>query len=134
MHKLILTLALLPASLSPAAIAQSVSIKTGPNGQLTGSATAGGTSSSVGAGSGRTFVRGPARNLPCAPGRTSRSIRVVSPGGSSSSAVSVSGGGTVAVGGGGSQGTRIYEQRCGGGGVHRAVAHRRPVHRRARSR
>lgn len=125
---LLRALALAPLCLTSLAGAQSVQVKTGPNGQLTATSTAGGISSSVGAGNGRTWVRGTPATHRCGPGQTGRSIRVVSPGGSSSSSVSVSGGGTVAVGGGGSPGSRVYRQGCGGG--HRAVAHRRAVRHR----
>lgn len=103
----------LAAFAAPALGQSSVEIHTGANGQLSGSATAGTASSTVATGNGAES-RSWDERVPqgCRDGDSSRSMRVVSPDGSSSSSVSVSGG-TVAVGGAGSPGSRISEQGCG---------------------
>jgi hypothetical protein len=114
-------MALASVALSMPAFAQSVEIKTGPDGQLSGKAEAGGQVSSVDTGTAVRTQRDDdsahnvvTRSGPCAPGSRSRTVRVVSPDGSSSSSssVSVSGGGTVSAGGGGSPGSRVYEDDC----------------------
>src|SRR5947209_2998251 len=113
-------LALASAVAAVAALAQSVEVKTGPNGQLSGKAEAGNVSSSVSAGMAQSRTdddrpRGEAvRTGRCVPGTSSRTLRVVSPDGSSSSSssVRVSGGGTMAATGGGSAGSRVYEENC----------------------
>ncbi|MFL6862775.1 MAG: hypothetical protein ACJ8DZ_07230 [Allosphingosinicella sp.] len=99
------------AALAAPAIGQSsVEIHTGANGQMSGSATAGSASSTVNTGTGAE-TRGWDERAPLGCGDGNRSMRVVSPDGSSSSSVSVSGG-TVAVGGSGSPGSRISEGGC----------------------
>jgi hypothetical protein len=122
MIRLLKTLTVAAAVLAVPAFAQSVEVKAGPNGQLSGRADAGGISSSVSTANGQARSgyernRGGIRyTAPCMPGSRSRSrsIRVVSPDGSSSSSssVSVSGGGTVSAAGGGSPGSRVYEEGC----------------------
>src|SRR3954469_13615089 len=111
MRRLILP-AFAAATLAGAASAQtSVDIRTGPNGQLSGSASAGGASSRVDMGdAGDQRVRSDAR---CT--GNGRTVTVTSPDGSSSSSSSVSssGDGVASVGGGGSAGSRV---RYGGGG------------------
>jgi len=98
---------------APALGQSSVEIHTGANGQMSGSATAGSASSTVNTGAGGAETRSWDERAPqsCRDGNDSRSMRVVSPDGSSSSSVSVSGG-TVAVGGSGSPGSRISEGGC----------------------
>ena len=117
MRNILLSAALGGAALAVPALSQtSVEIHTGANGQLTGSSTAGSISSGVTAGPAgtdagtRNWDERAARGG-CGDGNRTRSMRVVSPDGSSSSSVSVSGG-TVAVGGSGSPGSRISEGGC----------------------
>jgi hypothetical protein len=118
MDRITLAAALACAALPGLAGAQSVEVRTGANGQLSGTATAGSASSSVSTGTGdddrqaAAGAREPGR-VRCEAGGTGRSLRVVGPGGSSVSSVSVSGGGTAAVAGGGSPGSRIYEDGTG---------------------
>lgn len=118
MTRIVKLLALASVVTAFPAFAQSVDVRTGPNGQISGRAEAGGISSSVTAGNGQArsgYNRGRGAVSyagPCTPG--SRSVRVVSPDGSSSSSssVSVSGSGAVSVAGGGSPGSRVYEGGC----------------------
>jgi hypothetical protein len=110
-------LALVPAAFAvPASAQTSVDIRTGPNGQLSGSATAGGASSSVDTGrqdGDRAWAGHGARSEARCTGN-GRTMTVTSPDGSSSSSVSTSssGDGTVAVTGGGSRGSRVTEGGC----------------------
>jgi hypothetical protein len=118
--------ALACAALPGFAGAQSVEIRTGANGQLSGTATAGSASTSVSTGTSdeprnSDGVRDYSRPR-CEPGGAGRSLRVVGPGGSSTSSVSVSGGGTAAVAGAGSPGSQIYEDDRAGCPHPQAVA------------
>jgi hypothetical protein len=133
-------LGLASAALAGPAAAQSVEIKTDSNGQLSGSASAGGVRSTVNTGNSAESRVWDERN-PCTPGGQSRSVRVVSPEGSSSSSssVSTSNGGAVSAAGGGSPGSRIYEQGCprpqaAGTVDYRSSAAATPLHRRPASR
>src|SRR4051812_2064494 len=116
-------LALTSAALAGTAGAQtSVDVRTGPNGQLSGSASAGGTSSSVSTGGNGGAGQDDRRAWPgqgvhseahCT--GNGRTMTVTSPGGSSSSSVSTSGGGSATVGGGGgSPGSRVRYGGCDG--------------------
>jgi hypothetical protein len=111
-------LALASAALAGAATAQtSVDIRTGPNGQLSGSATAGGASTSVDTGRAGDDRPGYAHSTRSEAHCTGngRTMTVTSPDGSSSSSVSTSSSdGATTVGGGGSRGTRIVEGGCSG--------------------
>ena len=134
-------MALAFAAMAFPAGAQDVGIHVGPNGELTGSASAGGLHSEVGAAHGRTWA-GPTRGLVhCTGNGRSRTTTIISHGGSSSSSssASVSGNGVVSSSGSGSPGSVIYESGCGPSrGVsrpraaaphpvihHKAVRHRR---------
>lgn len=116
-------LALASAILAGGAAAQtSVDIRTGPNGQLSGSASAGGTSTSVD--TGRAPNDRPGDDRPGYAHSTrseahctgnGRTMTVTSPDGSSSSSVSTSSSdGVASVAGGGSRGSRIVEGGCDG--------------------
>lgn len=120
MRRLII-IALASAAFAGTAPAQtSVDIRTGPNGQLSGSATAGSVSTGVSTGSyngnpvpDRTWSGQGARSEAHCSGN-GRTMTVTSPDGSSSSSVSSSGDGTVSVGGGGSPGSRVRYRDCDG--------------------
>jgi hypothetical protein len=114
--------ALASAALAGTAGAQtSVDIRTGPNGHLSGSASAGGSTSSVSVGDdGR--ANGVDRRSWSGQGGHSeahctgngRTMIVTSPDGSSSSSVSTSGTGSGTVAGGGSPGSRVRTGDCDG--------------------
>jgi hypothetical protein len=115
----LIVLALASGAFAGTAPAQtSVDIHTGANGQLSGSATAGGASSHVETGD---FNGNPVRDGPWT-GQGARSeahctgngrtVTVTSPNGSSSSSVSTSDGGTATVAGGGSPGSRVRYGDC----------------------
>jgi len=112
--------ALAVAAVAGAAAAQtSVDIRTGPGGQLSGSATAGGVASHVDTGDpgrpDRGYAQGARSEAHCT--GNGRTMTVTSPDGSSGSSVSTStsDGGTVSVGGGGSPGARVRTGDCDGG-------------------
>jgi hypothetical protein len=117
-------LALASATLAGTAAAQtSVDIRTGPNGQLSGSATAGGTSSRVNTGTpdgaragavSGTWQGGQGARSESHCTGNGRTVTVTSPDGSSSSSVSTSGDGVASVGGTGSPGSRVRYGDCDG--------------------
>lgn len=111
----------LAALFSAPAFAQDVHMGIGANGQMTGSVSAGGSSTSVSTGNtmsrrDRDYRdnRGDYRNnyRDSCRGGGSRTTTVVSPDGSSSSSVSVSGNGVMSTGGSGSPGSRVYQSGC----------------------
>ncbi|HMC91721.1 MAG TPA: hypothetical protein VKI45_04595 [Allosphingosinicella sp.] len=114
--------ALASAALAGTAGAQtSVDIRTGPNGQLSGSASAGASTSSVSAGNGAVTAednrrgwsgQGAHSEAHCT--GNGRTMTVTSPDGSSSSSVSTSGTGSGTVAGGGSPGSRVRTGECDG--------------------
>lgn len=118
--------ALASAALAGTAGAQtSVDIRTGPNGQLSGSASAGGNTSSVSAGDEDRANRDDRRDWSGQGARSEahctgngRTMTVTSPDGSSSSSVSTSGTGSGTVAGGGSPGSRVRTGDCDGATGH----------------